>query len=495
MARKRFLIIVGIIILCAMLVNIIGCDTPIEDGSSTGTEERSDTPLESDWDGKDDISASQSSSDTEKQNEGAAENTASETNASGNTVNDTETKETEDTANGETSGTETLENSETNTETEGYSEKNTEKVDEEIKVSEFALDLFKTAKEDGKNTLISPMSVLAALSMTTNGADGNTRRQMESVLGMSAEELNLYLRAYISGLPQGEKYKLSIANSVWFKEKTSFSVREDFLTLCTEYYGADVFKAPFDGETLKDINGWVNQKTDGMIPEVLDEIPDEAVMYLINALAFDAEWMHQYQEYAVRDGVFTKEDGTQVNVQMMRGDDGLYIEDDKSTGFVKFYNGQKYAFVGILPNEGVSVSEYVASLDGERVQSLLKGARSGLWLHTSMPKFKVDYSVEMSEILKKMGMVDAFDSARADLSLVGSSTEGNLYISRVIHKTFIEVGELGTRAGAATVIEVAEESAPEEMKQVYLDRPFVYMIIDWENKVPFFIGTMMDPGK
>ena len=370
-----------------------------------------------------------------------------------------------------------------------------ETADDNAKITDFALELFKASEEHGKNTLISPLSVLVALSMTANGAEGTTREQMEDVLGMSVEELNLYIHAYINSLPQNEKTKLSLANSIWFKDTPGLLIKEDFLQTNADYYGADIYKAPFDDATLDNINNWVNEKTDGMIPEILNEIPDATVMYLINALAFDAEWAVQYSEWDVYDGKFTCEDGGVIDVQMMRGEDGLYIEDENATGFVKFYNGRKYAFVALLPNEGISVPDYVLSLNGQSLQAILNNPLHGAALYTSMPKFTVEYDVEMSGVLKNMGMVDSFDSSDADFSSLGVSDAGNIFINRVIHKTFIEVGELGTRAGAATAVEMNEEWAPEVIKQVYLERPFVYMLIDWENKVPFFIGTMMDPGK
>ena len=161
-------------------------------------------------------------------------------------------------------------------------------------VTDFAIRLFKASEESGKNTLISPLSVLCALAMTANGAEEETLAQMEEVLGMTTEELNLYLYSYMQNLPQGEKYKLSLANSIWFTEDERFTVNQDFLQTNANYYGADIYKAPFDNQTLKDINNWVKQNTDEMIPEILDKIPDEAIMYLVNALAFEAEWMEIY---------------------------------------------------------------------------------------------------------------------------------------------------------------------------------------------------------
>ena len=360
-------------------------------------------------------------------------------------------------------------------------------------VIDFAIRLFKASNENGKNTLISPLSVLCALAMTANGAEEETLAQMEEVLGMTTDELNLYLYSYMKNLPQGDKYKLSLANSIWFTEDERFTVNQDFLQTNADYYGADIYKAPFDKQTLKDINNWVKQNTDEMIPEILDQIPSEAIMYLVNALAFEAEWSEIYEKHQVKDGEFTKEDGTKQDVKFMYGSEGTYFEDEKATGFMKRYKGGKYAFVAMLPNEGVSVSEYIASLDGESLNALLANPQYGT-VHTSIPKFETEYKVEMSEILQDMGMTEAFDMYNADFEGLGTSTDGNIYISRVLHKTFISVGEKGTKAGAATIVEMKDGAAaePTEPKEVYLDRPFVYMLVDCENNIPFFIGTMMD---
>lgn len=360
-------------------------------------------------------------------------------------------------------------------------------------VTDFAVRLFKASEENGKNTLISPLSVLCALAMTANGAEDETLQQMEDVLGMTTEEMNLYIYSYMQNLPQDEKYKLSLANSIWFTDHERFTVNQDFLQTTADYYGADIYKAPFNEQTCKDINNWVKEKTDGMIPSALDEIPADALMYLINALAFDAEWADVYEKYQVKDGEFTKEDGTKQECEFMYSTESNYFEDEKATGFLKYYKSGKYAFVAMLPKESVSVSEYIASLTGESLNEMLSNPE-GATVYTSIPKFETSYSVEMTEILKSMGMTEAFDPNNADFAGLGSSTGGNISISRVIHKTFISVEEKGTKAAAVTIVEPGDGAAmePEQPKEVYLDRPFVYMLIDCENNIPFFIGTMMD---
>ena len=359
--------------------------------------------------------------------------------------------------------------------------------------TDFALRLINAANVDGENVLLSPLSVMCALAMTANGADGETLRQMEAVLGMSVEELNLYLYSYLNSLAEGEKYKLRLANSIWFTDDERFTVNTDFLQTNADYFGADIYKTPFNRQTLRDINNWVKSETDGAIPKVLEQIPPEALMYLVNTLAFEAEWAAVYEERDMRDGIFTTEQGEKREVELMFSSLYKYLEDENATGFIKYYKERKYAFVALLPNEGVSVSDYLATLNGEKLAALIASPQS-IEVKTYIPKFESEYNVQMSSVLSDMGMKDAFDYTVADFSRLGSSSEGNVYISKVIHKTYIRVDERGTKAGAVTVVEVGDATSgpPEEYKVVRLDRPFVYMLIDCENNLPFFIGTMMD---
>ena len=361
--------------------------------------------------------------------------------------------------------------------------------------ADFGVRLFQTSMEEGKNTLISPLSVLYALAMTANGADGETLAQMEQVLGMDCESLSSFMLAYLDLLPEAKEYKLSLANSIWFKDDPNFIVERSFLQTNADYYGAGAYKAAFDEGTRNDINNWVKEHTDGMIPEIIDEIPKEAIMYLVNALAFEAEWEEDYKEHQVWEEEFTMEDGTRQDAEMMYSQEHTYLEDDLATGFIKYYKDRRYAFVAMLPNEGITVSEYVNSLTGEQLWDLLNNP-TNVTVYAAMPKFQTEYDIEMSEALQEMGMTDAFDWRVADFSRLGTyNVDGmNICINRVLHKTFISVTELGTRAGAATAVELECGSAAIEMdyKEVILDRPFVYMLIDCETNLPFFIGTMMN---
>lgn len=364
-------------------------------------------------------------------------------------------------------------------------------------ITDFGVSLLQAAlknSDSDSNVLVSPLSVLMALAMTANGAEGETKAQMEAVLG---EHLNEYLRDYRQKLPRGEKYKLNLANAIWFKNDENLAVQEEFLQTNADYYNAAVYKAAFDDTTLKDINNWVEKNTDGMIENILDKISEDAVLYLVNALSFDAEWQSIYRENQVRDGVFTKEDGTVQQVEMMYSEEYTYLEDEKATGFLKYYSGRKYAFVALLPKEGITVADYVETLTGEHLAELLKNP-SAESVYAGIPKFETEYSVTLNDVLVQMGMTDAFDPMQADFtSMATVPPDRNIYISRVLHKTFISVDEKGTKAGAATVVEMMKTTSArrEDPKQVYLDRPFVYLLIDCENNEPFFMGTMMDMEK
>lgn len=358
--------------------------------------------------------------------------------------------------------------------------------------TDFAVRLFKESEESGKNTLISPFSVFCALAMTANGAKEDTLEQMESILGMTAEEMNQYIYSYMKKLPQDEKCKLSLANSIWLNDGNNFTANNDFLQKNADYYGADMYTSLFNEKTCNDINSWVKQNTDKMIPEILDEISADAVMYLVNALAFDAEWDENYEKEQVKKEIFTKEDGTEQRSEFMHSSEGTYLKDKHAVGFMKYYSGCKYAFAAMLPNEGTSLFDYVKSLTGESVSAMLSEAQYET-VFASIPKFETEYNAQMSETLKEMGMIKAFDRNGADFSGIGNSDNGKIYISRVLHKTFISVGEMGTKAGAASAVELKCGSAMEdELKEIYLNRPFAYMIIDCENNIPLFIGTVTD---
>ena len=360
--------------------------------------------------------------------------------------------------------------------------------------ADFAIKLFQQTLDDNKNSLISPLSVMLALSMTANGANGETLAQMEALLGgdIPMETLNEYLYSYIKALPSEKTAKLNITNSIWFKDN-GFTAEKAFLQKNADYYGAEAYKSAFDRKTLRDINNRVKKNTDGMIEKIIDDFDPSAVMYLINTVLFDAEWENIYKKDEVRDGTFTALDGTKKTVPMMYSEEHSYLDDGKATGFIKPYkNG--YSFVALLPNEGVSLDDYAASMTGKSYIDTIKNAKD-VPVETIIPKFSYDYDIEMSGALKALGITLPFDPTKADFSALGSSGNGNIFISRVLHKAYIAVDEKGTKAGAATAVEIKETAVAVDIYSVTLDRPFVYAVIDDAYGLPIFIGAVTDIGK
>ena len=369
--------------------------------------------------------------------------------------------------------------------------------DEEFVLSQmqFSVNLFKGSvnQEKNQNTLISPPSIMIALALAANGADGETLAQMESVLGMSIDKLNEYLYSYARAFPNNEYGSVSLANSVWMKEDEYLEVEKDYLQLVANYYDADIFSAPFDDKTLKDVNNWVNNKTDGLIKNALDRINKDAILYLINTLLFEADWPSVYERSDVLNGTFTAKNGEEQSAKMMRSTEWKYIEPENASGFIKSYKNNAYSFVAILPDEGMDINAYIAGLSASDLLTQISKPK-GYKTVTRLPKFEYDYGIELQDVLKNMGMPLAFDVNRADFSKMATPTNPseNVYIGRVIHKTSIKVAEKGTKAGAVTIIDMKCGSAapPEIIKYVYLDRPFVYMIIDNQTKLPIFIGNV-----
>ena len=349
----------------------------------------------------------------------------------------------------------------------------------------FALDLFKDEYKSGKNTLVSPLSVLTALAMTQNGAEGKTLSEMQKVLGgLDRDTLNAYMNAYLAAVA-GKDSALKCANSIWVDSK--LDVKRAFLQKNADFYSAQAYKADFTStRTVKEINSWVNKNTNGMIKKLVDEFDPLTVMVLMNALCLEAEWDDPYTDNCVREGTFKNAKGNLVKAEYMYSQETEYIE-------TEYYKGDRFAFVALLPNEGTSIDSYIASLTGKGFLGALN-SRKNTRVNTQMPKFKCEYSNSLVDTLKKMGMSTAFDGNRANFSSMATLKNENIYISDVIHKTFIEVAEKGTRAGAATAVIAAKSAAMpvEQPKEVRLTRPFVYAIIDTRTNLPLFIGTQTD---
>lgn len=352
--------------------------------------------------------------------------------------------------------------------------------------TQFSLNFFKSAyAKDGKNTLVSPLSVETVLAMIANGANGTTKQEIEKALGLSVADLNAYLKDYMGGLPNSDKAFAKLANSIWIEN--GYPVKKPFLQTNADYYGAEIYQTKFNGKALKEINDWVSEKTDGMIPEILEELPPNSVMALVNTVLFDAEWKNGYRGSV--ENVFTTEEGQTRKAQFLnKTEEVAYIETEYETGFAKPYKDGYYNFVALLPAAGTSLDDYIDGLTTERVR--------GFWntgytrVQTSIPAFEIEYEADMENILKSLGMKTLL-SKQADLSGIGK----DLLVGEVKHKTAITLDKNGTKAAAVSATVKAMKGMSAKPPVVTLDRPFVYMIVDNTTGLPLFIGSVTDIGK
>jgi serpin B len=353
----------------------------------------------------------------------------------------------------------------------------------------FAAELLR--RTEGDNRLLSPLSVLCALGMVLEGAGGETRSQMEAAFGVSGEALDAFLGPWLSALAAEEGSPLRVADGIWISDRPDLHISEGFLERNRSCYGAAVEQCPFDAAAVDRINEFVKRNTRDMIEKLLDALPPEAVLVLVNALAFEADWETPYREDQVRPGVFHTESGEEQEATFLHSGENVYLKDENTTGFLKYYSGGRYAFAALLPAEGMALADYVASLTGEKLRGLLAGAKETK-VETVTPKFETEFSVQLNDALMAMGMTDAFDADLGDFSALGFCDNGdNLYIGQVVHKTYLKLDETGTRAGAATGVTIYAASALREPPpQVVLDRPFVYLLLDTETNIPLFIGTV-----
>lgn len=361
--------------------------------------------------------------------------------------------------------------------------------DDEFKAaaSSFAAELFKGNYSKGKTSLVSPLSVLTALALVQNGAQGNTLAQLEQALGgLDRDTLNAYMRAYCDFLTESDELK--IANSVWMD--SSAEAKRDFLQKAVDSYSAQLFSAPLsDPKTVESINSWVKKNTDGMIPKIIEKADRYAVMMLVNAIAFDAKWETPYKRSDIEKLEFTSYSGSKKKTDFMCSTENVYLKDGGTVGFMKPYKNGRFAFAALLPDENTGIDDYVASLSGDKLMKIFSSAKRGNEVNVKMPKFRAEYSVQLIDTLKKMGVKDAFDSKTADFSSLIENRDA--YIATVVHKTFIEVDENGTRAAASTLVG-ADTMSLMEPYSVCLNRPFVYMIVDTETNLPLFIGVQTE---
>ena len=358
-------------------------------------------------------------------------------------------------------------------------------------VAAFALSLLREEKAGTSGVLVSPVSALNALGMVANGASGDTLKQLETAAGMSLNQLNDFLYTYRMSLPATDKScAVSLANSAWLRD--TFRAEDAFLRTCVNYYDAEIYSSSFDGSLVTDLNRWVEKETNGMIDSLLEQEPSVTTMlYLVNAACFDARWETPYEASDIREGgTFTAASGARQTADYLTSRENIYLTGNNVTGFLKPYDGGKYAFVALLPDEGVTLEDYLKNLTGEHLYNLITDHHYAD-VQASIPRFTAQSELELKDALTAMGVTDLFNVSAADLRNISSAANDNLYVSSVLHKTYLALDENGTKAAAATSVDTNASAAPsEDVKTVTLDRPFLYMIVDTHACVPLLMGTV-----
>lgn len=366
---------------------------------------------------------------------------------------------------------------------------------EEIKLTtannHFGFKLFKeiVLEEQDKNVFISPLSVSMALGMTYNGAAGTTEEAMRNTLeygDLTQQEINesyRYLSAMLANLDPMAKFQ--IANSIWYK--LGFHVEKEFIDINRTYFDAEVTELNFyDPNAKTTINNWVNQKTNGKIPEIIDRISPLHVMFLINAIYFKGTWKYEFDPDDTQNGLFTLPDSSKKPCRMMMQENTFqYFHNEYFQAIDLPYGDSGFSMTIFLPNPGVHIDNFIAQINDENLSDWIDSFDE-TEIYLSMPKFKLEYDLKLNDVLKALGMEIAF-YFRADFTKIRKS--GGIWIDYVKHKTFIDVNEEGTEAAAATVVALIERG-PLSMT---VNRPFVFVIREKFSNTILFMGKIVEP--
>jgi serpin B len=361
----------------------------------------------------------------------------------------------------------------------------------------FSLNLFKklnSANTSNANLFVSPLSVSFALGMTSNGANGQTLDAIRNTLnfaGLTQQQVNNYYNNLITNLPLlNPNTTLKIANSIWYKQ--GFDVLPAFLKTNTDDFNARIQALDFNNQSsVNTINNWVKDNTGGKIPDIIDQLDPQAVMYLVNAIYFKSSWNQKFDPAKTRSKPFYKTDGSQVPASFMTGiKDYSYNAEGNISIFEMPYSDKKFSMVIIMPTDGTPLKDVVNNLDPAKWKNLTKRL-TALNSEISLPKFKFSYNVTLNNSLVDLGMGIAFTD-NADFSLINAG--GNLKISEVKHKAFVDIDESGTTAAAATSVGIVPTSVLIP-KTVTIDHPFVFAIREMSSRLILIMGTVNDPTK
>ena len=362
----------------------------------------------------------------------------------------------------------------------------------------FAFDLFKPGLADAKgneNIMISPFSITSALSMTLNGAAGETYAAMVKALGLqekTLEQINsTYLKLMTEMVTVDKRVDVEIANSVWVEKR--LVVKQPFITDLQTWYKAEARSIDVtDPDAVKTVNDWIAAKTHNKITNMLDNLDANLAMLLINAIYFNGKWRYAFDKADTKDEPFYVTPFSPKSVPMMHQTENLKAVRTNNLTLVEIPYGQgNYTMVVVMPDENVSTGDVAIALTPSLWQEWIGLlANNSHKVDLSMPRFKYQYKRLLNDDLIGLGMGIAF-SLQADFSNI---SDQGLAINKILHQTFIDTNEEGTEAAAATVVEIGFTSANPDVEKVTLDHPFLYFIRETSTGTILFMGRLSDPA-
>ena len=345
-------------------------------------------------------------------------------------------------------------------------------------------EFLKYSLSGGGNVMISPLSILLLLSIAADSTSGETREEILRVLGGKAgmNDPGRILSRF-QGMLSGRDKVFSSANAVCVRNDFAGKVNRSYRNQALKQYDCELFSSV---HMKRDINAWAEKRTNGMIREVAPDSVDTALLCLINAVAFEGAWAYPYDDEDVQDEYYHNADGTDSRVNMLFGREDIYLENEDFIGFTKRYKGENgFVYMALLPKrEGsAALKEAAERIDFGR---LFRSGRRAI-VDTVMPEFRIEYSQELKPLCVALGMEEMFRES-ADFSPVSHEP---LMLESILHKTFIDVNQAGTRAAAVSIGMVAPGCLPpKEIMEVHLDRLFVFAIVHGESGIPVYAGVV-----
>jgi serine protease inhibitor len=365
------------------------------------------------------------------------------------------------------------------------------------RVNGFTLNLYGLLLDSGGNVVVSPFNVYIALTMLYEGSSSTTREELGKAMGLDGGDACRAYQQLLSMLPVGSggNTTLYVANGAWLRE--GFPFKEDYVSRVRECFESEVryFKPGELDALVGDVNGWVSERTNGLIRELLSrsDVDDRVVAVLISVVYFKSLWLREFEPYGEID-FWTGRDRVKVkamevegrHLKVVRGKDYVAVEIP--------YRDTSISMVVVMPEDFTNIKARYRELLQEAL-SRIDEARPGAYVHLAMPRFNITFKSELKGYLEMLGIREAFKPGVADLTRMAHVQKGDLYVDKVVHQTVIKVNEKGTEAAAATAVIAKVLSQPLYQEEVIINKPFIFIVRDRESKIILFIGHVINPSE